>query len=234
MPQCIRAFKCTIRGTPANLTRNPVLGGFVGQESREGYGYTSINTTITLCDVLGIPFEIVPPRERYFHGWGDECHGAKMTVCSWTITIQDIHGKLTAFTFDLVPGKSPLILGQEVREHCNTFNLANQRYMVMRRPYDDAYRYLYTYLIPSDCRLRLDIAPHPFATKPTLLGNIHANAKRQPLAFCKRAHRYTHATAEEMKLLCSEANMIDHNREAAIDRVYAACDVCAKTVDQLR
>ena len=43
--QCIRAFKCTVQGTPANLTRNPVLGGFVRQESREGYGYTSINTT---------------------------------------------------------------------------------------------------------------------------------------------------------------------------------------------
>ena len=45
MPQYIRAFKCTAQGTPANLTRNPVLGGFGGQESREGYGYTSINTT---------------------------------------------------------------------------------------------------------------------------------------------------------------------------------------------
>ena len=46
MPQCIRAFRCTVQGTPANLTRNHVRGGFVGQESREGYGYTSINTTI--------------------------------------------------------------------------------------------------------------------------------------------------------------------------------------------
>ena len=45
MPQCIRAFKCTVQGTHAFVTRNPVLGGFVGQESREGYGYTSINTT---------------------------------------------------------------------------------------------------------------------------------------------------------------------------------------------
>ena len=48
MPQCIRAFKSTVQGTPANLTRNPVLGGFVGQESREGYGYTSINTTYAI------------------------------------------------------------------------------------------------------------------------------------------------------------------------------------------
>ena len=33
------------RGTPAFVTRIPVPGGFVGQESREGYGYTRINTT---------------------------------------------------------------------------------------------------------------------------------------------------------------------------------------------
>ena len=39
---CVQVH-CT--GTHADLTRNPVLGGFVGQESREGYGYTSINTT---------------------------------------------------------------------------------------------------------------------------------------------------------------------------------------------
>ena len=45
VPQCIRAFKCTVQGTPAFLTRNPVLGGFVVQESREGYEYTSISTT---------------------------------------------------------------------------------------------------------------------------------------------------------------------------------------------
>ena len=52
MPQCIRAFKCTVPGTPAYLTRNPVLGGFVGQESRVGYGYTSINTTARLFTSL--------------------------------------------------------------------------------------------------------------------------------------------------------------------------------------
>ena len=49
MLQCIRAFKCTVQGTPAIVTRNPVLGGFVGQESRKGYGYTSINITTYLC-----------------------------------------------------------------------------------------------------------------------------------------------------------------------------------------
>ena len=187
-----------------------------------------IENAITLCDVLGIPFEIDPPRERYYHGWGDQCLGARITICSWTITIHDIHGKPTSFTFDLVSGSSPLILGQEVREYCNTFNLTNQRYIQMRRPHDDAYRYLYTYLVPSDGRLRLDLAPHPLSTKRTLLGNIHTSAKREPLAFSKRVHRYTHATAEEMKLLCKEADMLDKKLEEAIEQVCNACDVCAK------
>ena len=178
--------------------------------------------------MLGIPFEIDPPRERYYHGWGDECLGARMIVYSWTITIHDVHGKPTSFTFDLVSGNSPLILGQEIREHCNTFNLANEKYIQMRRPHDDDYRYHYTYLLPSDRRLRLDIAPHPMFTKRTLLGNIHTNAKRQPLAFSKRVHRYTHATADEMKLLCKEADMLDKQLEAAIEQVCNACDVCAK------
>lgn len=151
-----------------------------------------------------------------------------MTICSWKITLHDLNGKPTSFTFDLVPGKSPLILGQEIREHCNTFNLASKRYIEMRRPYDDDYRYLYTYLVPSDRRLRLDIAPHPLSSKQTLLGNIHTSAKRQPIAFCKRVHRYTHATADEMKLLCTEANMLNSNLEAAIEQVCNACDVCAK------
>ena len=169
-----------------------------------------------------------PPREKYLHGWGDECLGARMTVCSWTLTINDIQGRPTSFTFDLVPGVSPLILGQEVREYCNTFNLAEQKYAEMRRPFDDAYRYLFTYLVTKDRRLRHDIAPHPLSSKRTLLGNINSNAKIEQLAFCKRVHRYTHATADEMKLLCKEANMLDEPLETAIDRVCNACEVFVK------
>ena len=177
---------------------------------------------------MGIPFEVEPPREKYYHGWGDECYGARLTICSWTITIHDINGKPTAFTFDLVSGSSPLILGQDVREHCNTFNLTDQRYIQMRRPHDDAHRYLFTYLVPTDQRLRLDIAPHPRSSKKTLLGNIHTSVKREPLAFCKRVHRYTHATPEEMMILCKDADMMGPELEDAIKRVFGACEICAK------
>ena len=149
-------------------------------------------------------------------------------MCSWTVTIHDTQRRPTAFTFDLVRGQSPLILGQDVRGYCNTFNLTNQRYIEMKRPKDDAHRYLYTYIDSSDGRLRLDIAPHPLATKKTLLGNIHTTVKRQPLTLCKRVHRYTHATPDEMRHLFQDANMLDNELEDAIEQVCNACEVCAK------
>lgn len=187
-----------------------------------------IDNAIVLCDVLGITLSLDPPRERYYQGWGEDCLGAKLIVCSWTLTTQDIAGKPTALTFDLVQGKSPLIIGQDIRQYCNTFNLTEQKYIRLKRPTDDAERYLYTYLVPGDSRLRLDVAPHPLSVKRTLLGNIHSSAKRAPLTLCKRIHRYTHATPEEMRVLCKDANMLDDALDEAIDKVFAACEVCAK------
>ena len=78
------------------------------------------NATI-LCDILGIPLSLEPPWERYYHGWGQDCLNAKMTVCSWTMTVQDTRSKPTSFTFDLVEGNAPLILGMDIRQYTNTY-----------------------------------------------------------------------------------------------------------------
>ena len=140
-------------------------------------------------------------------------------MCYLTITIHDVIDRPTWFTFDLVPDSSPLILGQDDREHCNTINFADQKYIQMRRPHDDTHPYLFTYIVPSDQRLRLKIAPHPCSTKRALLGNIHTSARRDPLVFCELVHRYTHPTTYEMKALCKEANMLNEDLEDAIERV---------------
>lgn len=81
---------------------------------------------------------------------GENCLDAKMTVISRTLTIHDITGKPTSLTFDLVPGTSPLIVGLDVRAHCNTINLQEPRYIMMKRPTDVEERTLFNYIIP-DC-----------------------------------------------------------------------------------
>lgn len=143
-----------------------------------------IENASTLSEILGIKLVLEPPRERYYLGWGEECLGQKPIICSWTLTLHDVTGKPTSFTFDLVRGSSPLILGQDIRQYCNTFNLSAQKYVCMRRPTENGDRYLYTYLVAEDSRLCLDLAPHPLSVTKTLLGNIHTTAKRAPLVFC--------------------------------------------------
>lgn len=187
-----------------------------------------IENAATLCDILGIPLVLDPPRDNYLHGWGDECLGAKPIVRSWTLTVHDVTEKPTALTFDLVQGSSPLIVGMDVRAYCNTYNLGSQRYILMKRPTDTEKRTLFTYIVPDDKRLRLDIAPHPRSVVTTLLGNICSSASRAPLVFSKRIHRYTHASKDETKSLCRDANILNEELEQAIDKVHDACEICAK------
>ena len=182
----------------------------------------------TLCDILGTPLVLESPRDRYYHGWGEECLNPKLIVASWTLHVQDVEGKPTAFTFELVEGTSPLILGMDVRKYSNTFNLSDQKYIEMRRPTDSAPRTLFTYIVPNDDRLRLEVAPHPLATVSTLLGNVHTTAKRTPLVFCKRIHRYTDAHPDELRNICKDAGIMDNLLDDAITRVSEACQVCCK------
>jgi len=111
--------------------------------------------------------------------------------------------------FNLVPGESPLILGMDMRAHCNTFNWAKQEYIRLKRPTDSEERVLFTYLVPDDSRLRLDIAPHSRSIVTKLLGNVITTAKRAPLASCMKIHRYTYAIKDEMRELCKEVNVMD-------------------------
>lgn len=41
-----------------------------------------MENAIAFCDILDIPFEIEPPREKYYNRWDDDCLGAKLTVFS--------------------------------------------------------------------------------------------------------------------------------------------------------
>lgn len=101
-------------------------------------------------------------------------------------------------------------------------------YIRLKRPTDIQERILFTYILPNDCRLRLDLAPHPTSVVQTLLGTTTALTGRSPKNFCKIVHRYTHATEHDMRELCKDADILDPALDAAIKAVCDACKVCAK------
>lgn len=50
---------------------------------------TGIHNAATLCDILGIPLILDAPREQYEHGWGQECHDARLITATWTLTFHE-------------------------------------------------------------------------------------------------------------------------------------------------
>lgn len=152
-----------------------------------------------------------------------------MTVSSWTLTIPNTKGLPTSLTFHLVPGSSPLVVCIDMRAYCDTFNLGQQKYIRMKRPTDKQERCLSTYLVKHDNHRRLDISLHPKSKVSTLLGSVHITAKRAPLAFCKKIHRYTHSSKEEMSAICEDAGLMSDKMGPSIDAVCQASGQERKT-----
>lgn len=124
---------------------------------------------------------------------------------------------------------SQLVLGQDVQKHCNTFKLAHQRYIEMNRPTDTSNCIIFTYFVPGDDRLHLDIASHPLVGVTTLFATIHLSATLQPLILSKNIHRYAHAPADEIKAISLDGGVLDESLEAAIEKVVTACEICTSS-----
>lgn len=187
----------------------------------------------TLCDLLGIQLVLETPREHYEHGWGEDCHDARPIVASWTLTIMDIHSHPVSLSFDLVRGESPLIIGLDVMQYANVLNTKRPRHINIQRPGDVRSLSLHTYITQEEAlggtkRLRVEIAPHATSTVATLMSNINLLGKRTPLAFSKKIHRFTHAPPDEIKCICKNAGILNKELSNAIDKVDAACEVCAR------
>lgn len=186
-----------------------------------------MNNAATLCDMLGIPLLLDPPRDLYMHGWGQDCLDPKLIECSWTLTLHDIDGQPTSFTFDLVEGDSPLLLGLDIKQHSNTMNITTPRYIKFKRPEDKSPRRFVSYIKPDPVdgtlRLRMELVPHSNSTVRSLMANIK---KRPDLSLAKKVHRYTHATIEEMKGIFKNAGRLTDGLQTALENVFDACEIC--------
>lgn len=141
----------------------------------------------------------------------------------------------TSFTFDLVDGSSPLLIGLDVREYTDTFNLPEEKCIKIKRPYDSSPRFFGTYISPEgmssnrDKRLRIAISMQSHTNLRSLMSNLHLKSKRSPLLFSKQIHRFTHTRPLEVKTICEQAGILTSNLGEAIDKVDEACEVCVQS-----
>lgn len=145
----------------------------------------------------------------------------------------DRYGHPIALSFDLVRDESPLIIGLDVTQYANIINSKTPLYISIKRPTDTRTLALFTYIATEESdsktqRLRLEISPHKNSSITTLMANISMLGKRTPLAFSKKPHRFTHANADEIKHICSNAGILDKEFSNAIDIVDSECEICAR------
>lgn len=214
-----------MRSSTLPLDLNPILDdGALTSTS-------GIENATALCDALCIPLDLDPPRAHYFHGWGDTAENAKPFIATWTLVINDIHGRPTSLQFDIVEGTSPMILGLDVRKYCNTMNRTNPPTVCMKRPMDVQERVFFTYIAADDDtneRLRVDLVPHRESTMTSLLGTTKHGLRIDKNAI-KKIHRFTHASADEMKSILKDADKLSPELSDACDMICNACDICAST-----
>lgn len=179
-----------------------------------------------LCDMLGKRFDVQKPRSVYMHGWGVGFADAKPIRCTWELTLMDRHNRPVTFTFDLVDGESPLIVGLDFKRYANTYNRDMPRMIQFKRPSDVHVYTMYTYISDDQTgspRLRLDIVPHPKSTLRTLM----TTAERKELHMAKRIHRFGHASAMDMMKLMQPTGYDKASIKEACEKVCASCDICA-------
>lgn len=168
-----------------------------------------------------------PPRSVYDHSWGEDCATAKRNRYCWKVPIPDIRGDLAKFTADIVDGKSPLIVGMDLKQLADTCNMRKLTTINFRRPNDVNELVFYKYIAEDTSkksRRRIDLVPHNKSTMKSLRANV---VKRTELNVVKKIHRQTHASSDEMKNLLRSAGDLSKEMIEACDKVYDACPIRA-------
>lgn len=169
----------------------------------------------------------IPYPTRGVHGWGMECANGKPVIGKWWMRIMDINGKPTELPFDVVEGRSPLILGLDVEKFSNSHNIGCPKSITIMRPtIDKEPRKFFTYIGQDQTgseRKRLEILPHDKSTVTTLMANI---VSRYEINLAKKVHRYSHAHESEMINLFKNAGILTPPLALACRKVVDACDAC--------
>lgn len=90
------------------------------QESNQAQKRTKLHQTwilrgtqiaILFQELSDFNFVLDPPRNTYLLGWGHNCRDSQTVIGSWSFSIPDVYNAPTTFTYDIIEGDTPLLLG---------------------------------------------------------------------------------------------------------------------------
>ena len=78
--------------------------------------------------------------------WGENGPDPRPVVCTWNLSTLDLYGNTTTFSFDLVQGDDPILIGLDESEFSNIMNLMHETCDIIKRPSDNKLRMFNTYI----------------------------------------------------------------------------------------
>jgi len=119
--------------------------------------------------------------------------------------------KATIIVFDLVDGRSQLIIGLEVKRFSNTKNIGHPTTISLQWPTDTSRRKFITYITKKkhgNDRLKVHVATQARSTYGSLMANI-----------MKRPELNSQIFARERKSIFSDAGVLSDGLSRAFDKV---------------
>ena len=206
-------------------------------------------SAVALCLELGIDFELEPlDCEPFYHGYGENCSDAKLTIGVWQLPLVDLNGNKMDIPFYNTKGSGILLLGNELLSKSDILNTQNR----MRTPpgtvkglASEVHLLLYT-TKDAEVRAHLHVIPcrvpnfrDYFSSFRSLYGSDrtqHPSRKESPrfmgksaMAFARKLHMYSHLPLRDMKLLCKRGRILQPVLKQALRRVIEKCSSCKST-----
>ena len=201
-----------------------------------------------LGKAMGVQYKLEPlDAEPFWHGYGDKCSDAKLTIGMWRLPITDVHGTQALIPFYITQGDGLLLLGNEIGHKSNILGPQNKILIPKGvRDLSDKDLTLMTFDEPisSDesegVRTYLFVVPSKmntfkswFSMHTSFAGTQQSShplgdLTKEPTAakFAKNLHMYSHLCPDDMKTLCKTAGVLTGVLSKALDESFARCTSC--------
>lgn len=146
-----------------------------------------------ICGLLEATFVMIPPRETVSQGCGNKAVKRQPVIGKWDITDTDRNGLEAHFSFHIILGDTPEIIGLDVGRYATQKNILNKPFLCIKYPkYDEPEIFGTSILLESSATERIHVNTIRSVDKyiasmvPHKLQNV---SKRQPICMAKQIHR---------------------------------------------
>lgn len=83
---------------------------------------------------MDVELQLELAQSNYMHGYAVDCADAKPVKVFWNFTTHDMNGRPATLSFDIVEGRSPIIIGLDLKRYSDTRNMPKESNLTFQRP----------------------------------------------------------------------------------------------------